>query len=110
MADELGSVTPGDLLQVSLTVLPGVDLHPAFGTAKRNINNGTLKGHQGGQGHYFVLTYVIRVTYTSLGRAAAATMLCTVGFQYFDLSVNFNGVMDLVNAVTDSNLFQKACI
>jgi len=47
---QLQGEAAGDLLQLVLGVLLGVDLKAGLGTAEWHIHAGALEGHQGGQG------------------------------------------------------------
>ena len=51
---EVKGKVAGNLLQLVLAKLLRVDLQARFGAAKRNVDDGALKGHQGGEGLHLV--------------------------------------------------------
>ncbi|GMS97804.1 hypothetical protein PENTCL1PPCAC_19979, partial [Pristionchus entomophagus] len=77
----------GDLLDLVLRVLLGVDLHSSLGSSEGHVHNRALVGHQGGQGLHLILADVHRVADASLGGGTVLGVLRSPGLDDLELAI-----------------------
>lgn len=77
---QLQRETAGNLLQLMLGVLAGIDLDTGLGATERYIHTGALERHQRGQGFHFIARHVQRETNTwQMGKQKDRTIISDGG-------------------------------
>src|ERR1019366_3920341 len=94
--DDLGGVAARDLLQFGVGEDGWVADDSALAAAERNVDDGALPGHPGGQRTHFVEGDIGSESDAALGRAARDRVLYAVAGEDFDASIvelnwNVNG-------------------
>jgi len=84
---ELHRVSSGDLLELALRILLGVDLNATLGTTEGHISNRQFESHQRCQSHHLLQIHIGRESSAALNRQFVVLVLSTVADDVIDGAV-----------------------
>ena len=87
LLDELHGVLTGGSLNLSLRILPGVNLDSTLGTTERNVGDGEFEGHERSEGLNFLEIDVLRVASTALNGELMGRVLGSVASDSLEVTV-----------------------
>src|SRR6187455_1678036 len=88
LLDQLGSVAPGDPLDLSWRVVLRIESNASFGSTERNIDDGAFVCHQRRKSHDFVRAHHLAEPGPALYRFGVMAVLCTPSLKDFVVIVS----------------------